>query len=55
MVPGTGKWDACPGGKDYQSREERGGCERLLAKGVFHSEVLESSGSWAGAEALNSS
>lgn len=36
-------------------REERGVCERSLAKGVFHSEALKSSGSWAGAKALNSS
>lgn len=42
-------------GKNDQSREERGSCERSLAEGGFHSEALESSGSWTGAKARNSS
>lgn len=44
-----------PGEKDNQNTEERGGCEKSYAKDVFHSEVLETSGSWAGSKALNSS
>lgn len=51
----AGKWNAQPGEKDDQGREERQGCEKSLAKGVFHPELVESSGSWAGSKTLNSS
>lgn len=51
----AGKWNAHPGEKDDQGREERQGCEKSLAKGVFHPELVESSGSWAGSKTLNSS